>query len=48
MEQSTNVRPQKVKRLDKIGMWFVGWSFVAAIANPPRRFDEPQAMRALE
>jgi hypothetical protein len=33
---------------DEIGMWFVGWKDVAAISIPPRGFDEPQPMRALE
>jgi hypothetical protein len=29
-------------------MWFVGWNDVAAISNPPRGFDEPQPMWALD
>jgi hypothetical protein len=27
--------PQKGKRIDRIGLWWVGWKDVAAISNPP-------------
>ena len=41
-------QPQNGKRIDRMGMWFVGWNFVAAISNPPRGFDEPQPTWALD
>src|SRR5208337_426156 len=33
---------QNGNRIDRIGMWLVGWNEVVAISNPPRGFDEPQ------
>src|SRR5580658_5670505 len=43
-EEAAFVHSQNGKRIDKIGMWLVGWNFVAAISNPARGFDEPQPM----
>src|ERR1019366_4973463 len=43
-----SVQAQNGKRIDRIGMWFVGWNEVVAISNPPRGFDEPQPMWALD
>jgi len=41
-------QPQNAKRIDRIGVWLVGWNEVATISNPPRGFDEPQPMWALD